>query len=248
MALITFNQIIEDAMFDAGIFGQGQVPSAVDINLGLRRLNYMLATWSATRPMMFHTLDIFAQSTGLQSYKIGTGQFFNTARPMSIQTGCFARQVVGTLNIDYPLRNLYSREDYNRITLKNMASFPQYIFYDSANDGVTTVNTPGYGYIFVWPEPSNIYELHVQVQAQLGQVASLSSVFNLPEVYQECIMYNLMQRLRIAYRKPPDPEINKMALMTYNIVCDGNAQIPELMLPDTFNQSSSIYNVYSDTR
>src|ERR1700749_5311714 len=55
--------------------------------------------------------------------------------------------------IDYPMTLLQSREDYNRIALKTLQSFPGYLFYDSAWP---------IGVLYPWPIPqANIYELHV---------------------------------------------------------------------------------------
>src|SRR5271157_975580 len=134
---IIASTLINDALYYAGVYGQGQTPNAQDAQLALRALNYMLGQWSAEHSMCYQTIETIlpvSLNTGAASYPIGTGQVtgFNTPRPQHLENGCYARQQVGVMAIDYPLRLLFSRQDYDRISLKTLNSFPQYVFYDAS--------------------------------------------------------------------------------------------------------------------
>lgn len=62
-------------------------------------------------------------ATGAQSYTVGAGQSINITRPDRIEAA-FVRLVNGTQAVDYPLDLLGSREDYNKIALKGLSTFP----------------------------------------------------------------------------------------------------------------------------
>jgi hypothetical protein len=238
----TAGSIINLALFISGVYGASQPPSAFDANTGLTLCNYMLDGWSAGGWMMYHTVESIYQSTGAASYTIGVGGNFNTPRPNQLENGCFARQtVVGSplYNIDYPLEVMNAREDYAAISIKNLGSFPLYVFFDG------NYSSSKLGNVFIWPIPSNLYEIHLLVREQLTQFTSLAQTVNFPPGYREALLYNLAARLRLAYRKGPDPALDNMAKSSLSTVMVSNTQIPRMKIPQPLIQSG-VYNVYSD--
>lgn len=236
--MTTALDLITDAMDDAGIIGVGQTPLAEDTNKGLRRLNAMIAQWMRRRWMVYHLQDVVFQATGALSYSIGSGGDISATRPDRIEAAFF-RQTVGNVpnQVDYPLWVLDAREEYNRIALKSMPSFPQYLFYDSAFP---------LGTVFIWPLPSNLYEVHLSVKSTLQQFAGLTDAFNLPPEYEECIRLNLAVRLRIAYQLPMDQQLTGLAKVALNTIKNTNAQIPSLQMPNDLVGGGSRYNILSD--
>lgn len=103
-------------------------------------------------------------ATGAQSYTVGAGQSINITRPDRIEAA-FVRLVNGPQAVDYPLDVLGSREDYNKIALKGLSTFPQIAFYDAAYP---------YGNLYIWPAPTNQYTIHISVKTQLSSFASLT--------------------------------------------------------------------------
>lgn len=237
--MTTALDLITGAMDDAGIIGVGQTPLAEDTNKALTRLNAMIAQWSRRRWLVYHLIDITFVGTGALSYSIGPGGDIPLARPDRIEAGYF-RQIVGVSGnfVDYPLIVLQSREDYNRLTLKTLASFPSYVFYDSAFPT---------GNIFVWPLPDATYEMHLSVKPALQTFPALNTAFNLPPEYEECIRLNLAVRLRVAYQLPPDQGLVALAKVALNTIKNTNAQIPLLQMPnDLVGSNGPSYNVFSD--
>ena len=236
--MTTALDLITGAMDDAGIIGVGQTPLAEDTNKALSRLNAMIAQWSRRRWLVYHLIDIVFTGTGALSYSIGPGGDISVNRPDRIEAGYF-RQLAGLPgnNVDYPLAILQSREDYNQIVLKTMASVPAYIFYDS--------DFP-LGNIFIWPLPNSTYEMHLSVKPALQSFPTLDTAFVLPPEYEECIRLNLAVRLRVAYQLGPDAGLIALAKVALNTIKNTNAQIPLLQMPSDLVRGN-IYNVFSDT-
>jgi len=235
--LTTANDLIQLSLREAGIIGVGQTPGAEDINDSLRLLNAMMGQWSRRRWIVYHLVDVVFQATGALSYTVGPGGNFNTARPDKIESAFFRQTVQAPPNnVDYPLVPLWSREEYNLIALKSLASFPQAYFYDSAWP---------MGFLYVWPVPNDQYEIHISVKDALQTFPTLTTEINLPPEYEEALHYNLAVRLRPLFQLPADPQIIQLAKLALNTIKNANAQIPSLQLPSDLVRGSQ-YNIYSD--
>ena len=236
---MTPNDLIILAMKEAGALGVGQTASAEDMNDAFSRLNMMMAQWQRLRYLVYHLVDVAVPMTGQQSYTIGIGGDISRARPNKIVSAYFRQiQNSGTVQADYPLEILDAREDYNRIALKSMKSFPEYVFYD-----------PAYplGNVYVWPVPSppGVYEVHLTVFEELRTFSSRFADFNLPDEYLEAILYNLALRLISMYKLPADQVVIGLAKSSLNILKQNNAKIPRLVLDGAVINRGG-YNVYAD--
>ena len=142
--------------------------------------------------------------------------------------------------IDYPMTLIRSREDYNKIALKSLMSFPGYVFYDSAWP---------VGVVYPWPVPqANIYELHITVREQLPPMFyNTSVVFNIPYEYYNAMIYNLALRLRPKYgiQTMPGDALPGLAKDSLNIFNLANFQISRLSIPGDL-QRPQLYNIFSD--
>lgn len=232
----TPRDLIELALKDSGVYGVAQTPLAEDSNDAFNRCNMMLAQWSVKRWLVYQLIDTAVTATGATSYTVGIGYDFNITRPDRIEAAYFRQISPITNQPDTPLSILQSREDYSRISLKGLQSFPQYVFYD-----------PGFptGTIYFWPVPSNVYEMHILTKAVLSQFSSMSQVINLPSEYLAAIFYNLCVRLRPAYEKGPDPTLTAMARDALAVIRASNTQIPRLKMPSGLNNRGA-YDVYGD--
>lgn len=236
--MTTARDIITLALYDAGVFGQDQTPNAVDINNGLIRLNNLLSQWSTQRWLIYHLIDLSVTCDGSEYYTIGPSQQFDTPRPDRLEDGCFIRQNSPPQpnSPDWPLTLIQSREAYNHIRLKQLGSFPQYVFYDS---GFPT------GKVYAWPLPSNLYSLHILVKDQLQQFANLNINYNMPAPYLRAIRFNLQEELLVAYKLPPDEKLSGLAQGALNAIRVSNFQMPVLRVPAELVRDG-LYNVNSD--
>lgn len=235
--------IINLSLFDAGVVGTGQSASAQDINMGFTRLNYMLSEWQRKRWFIWHLLDLAVVSNGSTSYTVGPGGNINLAQRPDRLEGAYLRQLVAAppFQVDFPIQILEAREDYAKISLKQLTSFTRYMFYDAAYPT---------GVLYPWPLPNaTIYELHILVKELLSQFTSLTQTFNLPLEYENAIHWNLVDRFVAAYQVPLDPDqrrkITLLAKEALNTIRKANTQIARLTMPANLVRPG-IYNPYSD--
>jgi hypothetical protein len=236
--MTTPNDLLTLALKDAGVVGIGQTPLAYDMNDAFTRLNYMMAQWQRKRWLIYHLVTYSINSTGAQTYTIGpAGNIVTPVRPDKIESAYFTQFSSNPLPVDYPLRLIDAREDYNNITLKTLTTFPEYLFYDSGWP---------LGVLYPWPiMQSGLYTLNVTVKEQLSQFTTLTQTINLPLEYLAALHYNMCVRLRAAYQMPADAALVALAKDALNVIRNANAQIPLLKLPKELARSG-IYNIYSD--
>ena len=237
----TVQDMLSLCLQDAGIIGLGQQATPQDSTNALARLNWMLAGWRHQRWLCFNLVNMSLTSTGAQTYTVGPGGNFDTTvyqRPDRLEFAYF-RQLVpsGSTQTDYPLEILTSWEDYNRIGLKNLGTFPTSVFYST--------DFP-LGTLYPWPIPqANIYALFITVKQQLTAALTFTDDLNLPEEYFNAIHWNLTVILRSAYDLPPKPGDVAFAKDSLNIIRRTNSQIARLQMPKELLRPG-IYNPYSD--
>lgn len=234
---VTPRDIIVLALKSAGVLGIGQSPSYEDINDSLTLLNFMLAQWNRKRWLVY-TLDTFSvECNGQLFYTVGPGGNINCPRPDRLESAFFRQNIPSMPNqIDYPLEIIESRETYNNIALKQLNSFPTYIYYES--------DFP-LGRIYPWPLPSNLYQVFISIKKHLYRFTSLSQRIQLPAEYFAAILYNLSNRLRTAFQLPPDMAVVALAKDALNVIRGANAQVSRLRMPTDLIRPG-IYNPYSD--
>lgn len=152
--------------------------------------------------------------------------------------------------VDYPLALLQSREDWNRIPLKNMNSWPALIFYDPASTSVvppaggSPVPT---GFLYVNPvPPAGMFELHILVKDVLATLANLSTVLTTPPEYEEAFEYNLAIRFAAKYQIDAPKEVLGLAMAALATIRSANTQVPLLDLPVGLTSNGSRYSIWSD--
>lgn len=237
----TANDLIALSLIDAGVTGIGQTPNAFDSQNALTRLNWLLFQWRQKRWLVYRLVTYDVTSTGAESYTIGpdpAADIVTPIRPDRIESA-FARQIVPSQPnlIDYPLELIQAREDYNRIALKSLVSFPQFLFYDSAYP---------LGSLFPWPvmQP-DIYALHVSIKQDLGEIENINDDIELPTEYFRALYLSLTEELKTAYQLPTDPTLSARAAEARNVLRASNAQIARIVMPPELVRPG-IYNPYSD--
>jgi hypothetical protein len=174
-------------MQSLGVMGDGDTPTAAELNDGLVLLNEMLESWSIDRIMVYQILqENFPLVAGTATYTIGSSGTFNTTRPVRIENA-FIRD---TNNLDYQLQ-IVPQQSYDNIMTKTVQSnIPLYMYDDNAYPLST---------LKFWPVPSQAYTLYINSWKQLQQFAALSTSVALPPGYQEAIRYSLATRLAPQY-------------------------------------------------
>lgn len=236
--MTTPSDIILQALKKSGVLGAGQNASPTDFNDAFLDLNDMLAMWQRQRWLVWHLSTFSITSTGAQSYTIGPGGDFDTRRPDRLESAYLRQIITSQPNVvDYPLEIIESREDYNRIALKTLGTFPRYIFYDAAYP---------MGIIYPWPIPQpSTYQVFISIKQNIGQFTSLNETILMPPEYIGAMKFNLAVRLREAYQLAPREMLSNIALATLNVIRGANAQIARLQMPDDLVTNGN-YNIFSD--
>lgn len=230
---------INQALKKAGIIGIGQTAEAEDINDAFLELQNMLFQWQQRRWLVPGLVDVVATSSGNISYTIGVGGDFDILRPDNIEAAFFRPLDISTnLLADYELEILAAREDYNRIILKNLSTWPQYLFYDSSYP---------LGTIFINPIPTaGQFELHLSVKTPLPSPNNLTAQMNTPPEYDQAVIYNLAGLLCTSYGLPVPPDVRMIAKDSLNTIRNANSQISRLQMPVGIDGSQGSYSPYSD--
>lgn len=257
---MTPTDLIKLTLRQIGVLGQGQNASAEQLNQALALCNMMLGQWARKRWLVFHLLELYATGSGKNFYLLGppgnndfaifwddpnhtwdeSGLTFDQSFRVNRIEKAFVRQNAGQPSqVDIPLAIVRSAEDWSTIPVKNIASggFPQMVFLDS-----------GYpvAKLEVWPSPSSQYQIHILILNPLVRFDTLNVDINLPDEYQDAIMYNLAMRLCRPYGKQADPDTKREAATALNTVKNANFQLPQLRVPDFLTRNWN-YNIYSDT-
>lgn len=237
--MATASEVITLALKDAGVLGVGQTAMAEDMNDALTTLNNMLAVWKRFSALVFDKIDVSFVGTGALFYTIGAGANINVPRPGRIDAA-YARMNAGTANpVDYPLIIIQSAEDYSKISVKELQTAPNAVYYE-----------PAYpvGKVYVWPQPDSQYEIHLIIKQDIPLITNLVANVVLPDEYFEPIRWNLAVRLRVMYRKAADPQLSALAKASLNDLRRINAAIPTMDLPTPVVKypAGGGYNIYSD--
>lgn len=241
----------------AGILGVGQTALAQDTADAQTALMLMLQQWRQKRWLVFRlNWNIYPLMIGKQSYTVGplVDQNGNTVapvpdfpteghvRPANIQS-CYLRQNVGSgpnsYPIDFPMRILGSRQEYDRISLKFLQSWPASIYYDPTIPQAT---------LFIWPIPvQTLFSLYIAWQQAIDEIAEGGGLGAdleqyLPVETEEAIVYNLALRLITNYKLPPDPAISDMARSTLNTLRQTNFALAPMRMPQSLRPGTRLKN------
>lgn len=236
---ITPVALIRLILRDAGVNGVGQTPKAEDNNDVFTTINQMMAEWSAKRWLVYHLVNVSTATTGAQSYTVGPGGDFNTARPDQIEAAFFRSTSNAPQPVDYPLTPIFAREDYNRIPVKNVGTWPDCFFYDSGWP---------LGTFYPYPIPSSgIGLLFLSLKATIAEFADLTTPIDLPPTYANAIRWNAAVRIRPMYQLPEDQSLIRLATQSLAVIRGQNTQLPHMQMPTGIPLQGGRYNIYSDT-
>lgn len=241
--MTTGRDVISQALYKAGITGRGITPSANDISDGLADLNDMLGQWRTQRFMVWSLLNTgFPMDGRTTPYTVGpAGEYAMTPRPNRIESAFVRQTNTGNLMVDQPLTVYAAREDYDKVCLKGLASYPQVVFLD------TTLPLAQL-YVYPWPSPAGQYQVFITTKNTMPVITFDTDMDQFPDGYVPAMKFNLARRLRQSHGRgmKPDPELNRLANDALDVVMQANMQLPEMAMPVSLLRRGSGYNIYSD--
>jgi hypothetical protein len=171
-------------------------------------------------------ITVLPASSSLPTSPVGlpAGSYWNDGGLLAITPGGGGGTTNGgPLFIDYPLAVISAREEYNRISLKGLSTFPSAVFYDSAFP---------LGSLFFWPvPPAAQFELHIATKGTLPVYTTLTDALNLPPEYVEALIWTLAVRFNVLFGNPPQPAHVAAMQQALSVLRMANVQIPEAVIP-----------------
>lgn len=177
----TAADLINLALKDIGLIDEDETPSASILADALSTLNQMLALWQTSSVYVPAKTDITFVPNGAASYTIGPTGVIVATPPQKINYAFYSLN-----GIDYPpITILNTFEEYQSISLKNIVTFPDCLYYNA-----TFPN----GVIYLFPQPTG-GTMHLGVDLQLPNFTAAANTINLPAEYDMAIRFNLAKIL-----------------------------------------------------
>lgn len=196
---MTLRELIVRAMKQAGILTFNEEPTAEQINDAVDDLNSMLDSWSNDEMLIAaRAWETFTLSAGTQQYTIGTGQTFNTIRPMLIVSSYIK---VGSLNYNV---EIIDDENFNAIGQPTLRGIPYYLNYD---------NGFPVGILRFYYTPDQNYQVFLLTEKPLTGYA-LDDDIILPPGWESALIFNLGVWLSPQYSQPIPESLAAMAAQT----------------------------------
>ena len=215
--------LVMDSFYELNCFLPGESIPNADAQTGLRYLNRMLSLWktqSLTIPGVLRSVLSWTAGKGGPSnpYTIGPGGDFDIARPSNQQSIKQAMLLLVDGSTEIPL-GLMTDQSYDQLPVKNLAGTqPTQIYYNPTF-------TSGLGTINAWPVPNTTTTRPVLYCEQpLTTFGNLTTAYQLPDGYDEALMYNLAVRLAGPYGKPVSDDLREFAAQGLRLIKRGNVK------------------------
>src|SRR5208283_908164 len=235
--------IIFLAMSECGAVRINETPAPYELNRGIQIANIMIYQWSGRRLLLRTTTqESFPLTAGVERYTIGTGQTFNTTRPLSI-TGAFIRDNYG---IDTPVE-IVSRDRFDSYPDKSISNArPISLYYDPGN---AQQMSPPVGAIWVYYTPDSYtpYTLYIDEDKYLTEFVNATDVVTFEPVYYDALVSNLAVKLFRHYHSPKVPipmDMMDAAASSRRMLRTLNTK-PVTAGIDVPGKAMGIYNIYT---
>jgi len=206
--MTTGGNIVDDAFELCGVLK----PTALERTKGLRKLNDLMALWSAERLMVFQvTEESFTLVVGTGIYTIGAAGTFNTVRPQKI-TAAYLRD---STNIDSPVDPTMALTEFNGIADKSTKGRPERLYYASEFP---------LGKIHFDMPPDAAYTFNVFSWKPLASFADLdTTTLVIPGEYIKALEFHLAVDLAPRLAVALDPTVIQQTIASREIIKTLNA-------------------------
>lgn len=237
----------QDAFGLLNVFQPGESLPANDAQTAFRALNRMIGQWqldTMTPPVSIREVfSMVANQGGPEApYTIGPGGDFDTTRPTAQSLLGASLLLAGTVpRVEIP-RVLYTDEQYQAIQIKDLAnSLWTGVYYNPTYTG-------GLGSLNFWPVPNTaINDFILYRQQPLSAFVSLAAVYDLPDGYEEALVYNLARRLATPYGRTLGDDAQAIAQRSLGLVQRSNVQMSDLGVEPMYAGSARRgYNIDTD--
>lgn len=199
---MTGRDLIASSLRLIGALASGDSLASAEATDGLAALIQLMDSWSTESLLIPNKVrEVFSLTADKQTYTMGTGGDFNTARPMEIEQAMV--QLPGTSPVaEIPIKILIQAE-YARITQKTIEStFPLYLYSD---DNYPLAN------LSFWMVPNQTVSIALYSWKPLTAL-TLDTAISLPPGYERALKYALALDLAPEYGK----QLQDIVVLTAN--------------------------------
>jgi len=229
MADVVVLDLIRASFMEMGVYPPGEVPAAEEAAFGLDKLNRLLDSWSAHRAYIYTSAFLqFTLTPNLSPHTIGLAANSPTwavtgARPSKITS---AQLITNNQSPDIftPIRIQDADWWAAQATPTLATDWPTDLYY---SPGVPN------GSLYFWPVPTAAYEVQLQVDQELQQAVSLSTVLILPPGYQDAITYALAVSCLPAGEKSTNGALVALAQRALAMITGNNFQALRIATRDS---------------
>lgn len=190
----TARQLIKDALQDIGVVASGESMDADMAQDALRKLNYMLASWSAQGiTVPYFTLETIQATTSPQA--VPTRPMRYTSAIVSIGNG-----------VDYPVE-IINQEQYESILNKQITGIPRQVWWDELYPASN---------LYFYFVPDKPYPVTLTRWDKLALITELDATIGLPGEYLLPIETGLAVVLAPGYGASVSTETRAIATESYN--------------------------------
>jgi len=232
--------LINSALRLIGVLASGEVPSAAESSDALLIAQQMMDSWQAERLNIF-TINIaeFPLVPGQQTYTLGVGGNFNTARPAKIER----MSIVSLLNPAQPLElplEMLTDAGWQAIPVKLISSTLPTQVYDDGSFPLRNLS--------FWPLPSIVDNVRIYGWQALNTFPDLTTNVTFPPGYAKAIRYSLAVDLAPEFGVEVPAVVAAQAQLSIAKLKSMNAPLVESRLPsELVGPRGMIYNWLSDT-
>jgi hypothetical protein len=235
-------KIITGAMRLLGLVQANDVPTDVEIQLGIKTLNVMIDSWSNDRLMIFKLQPYYFQTAGgQQNYTLGPAGDWVVERPMRIEqayTNLTSNQGNGLQTTSLPI-SMANDNQWSSIVTKYVQTQIPTILYDNGNYPTRTIS--------LYPIPTGTIDIVLWLWQPLLTFANIDEMIEFPKGYVRCIRYNLAVELAPDYGKTASPLVTDTAINTKMNIATINAVPQYARMDPSLGQTRPTFNwLYGD--
>lgn len=195
---MTAREIGEESLILLGVLESGGTMNGNDGAMVLRRLNFMLKSWQADG------VNLWRESEVAQVALAGQAETLLTPRPLDIQSARIVSGYERTLA-------RWERGEYDQIPNKSSLGIPTCYFLDQRLDAT---------YVRLWPIQSEDMILKYTSARIIEDVTDLDQTLDIPQMWIECVFYNLAVKLYPAFGCERIAPIKEEADRLYSMMRD----------------------------
>lgn len=211
--------IIQSALYEAGILGAGDPLQAEDLQWGLEKLQRIIDSWNARQELIFSvSFEVFSLIANHAPHTIGpSGDFSIPLRPVRIASASFLLNQASSNPVDTPIK-IRDKSWWAGNPLKSLtSSIVTDLYYDPA--------TP-LGNANFYPICDISNEVRLEIWNSLAQAIDPTTQLGLAQGYWEALVTTLGINLCPSYKVAVSADLREQNRMAMSAILGNNDEPP----------------------